>query len=138
MTKPKAKGKTHTIEDFFTLPQSEAGVVVPLILPDGGKTEHWFKVLGVDSETFRKGTVRIHQKFLKQVGKELPLEERMVEKREKDLLFISLLISEWSFDMPCNEENKVRILRNAPALTETVDAFSNNRSNFFKKPSPSS
>jgi len=132
---PKPKAKTHTIEDFFTLAQSEAGVKVPLVLPDGTKTEHWFKVLGVDSDAFRKGSVGIHQRFLKSAGKELPLEERVTEKRQKDLLFLTLLISEWSLEQPCTEENKARVLLNAPELADTVDTFANDRTNFFKKPS---
>ena len=41
--------------------QSEEGIKVPLLLPDGEETEHFLMVRGADSAAFRKAQARAHR-----------------------------------------------------------------------------
>lgn len=123
-----------SVESFFTKELSDKGTRVPLTLPNGMPTEHWFHVIGTDSDAFKLGATAINQRFLKEAGKPLTEEETLKQREEKNLLFLSVTITAWSFPEECNEANKVRVLRNAPALAELVNRFSSNRSNFFAKP----
>jgi hypothetical protein len=127
-----------SLESFFTKELSEKGQRVPLRLPNGEETEHWFHVVGTDSDRFRNGAAEINQRFLKEAGKTLTPEESAKQREEKNLLFLALTITDWSFPAPCDEANKVRLLRNAPALAEMVDRFSINRRNFFTPPAKAS
>lgn len=126
------------LESFFTKELSEKGQRVPLRLPNGEETEHWFHLVGTDSDHFRKGVAEINQRYLKEAGKVLTPAESAEQHREKNLLFTALTITEWSFPLPCDEANKLRLLRNAPALAELVDRFSTNRRNFFTPPAKAS
>lgn len=139
-TKKTAKKPEPIIsaESFFTKELSEEGVKVPLALPDGSRTDHWMVLLSTDSDAFKRGCVAVNQRFLKDAGKEQSAAEKLADKEKRNMLYLSLLIKEWSFDEPCTEANKVRVLSNAPALADMVDRFANQRANFFKKPSLSS
>ncbi|MDC1268156.1 hypothetical protein N8Z76_00325 [Gammaproteobacteria bacterium] len=130
-----SKAKPTEQSAFFTADLSNEGVKIPMMLPDGTKSEHWMRVRGTDSEHFKIGSTKINQRFLKDAGKAKTDIEKFRQRENKNLAFVSLLISEWSFPEKCNEVEKVKFLRKAPAIVEAIDLFGSDRSNFFAKPS---
>ena len=48
-----AAGAAGSMDAFFTRGKANEGVQLPLYLPDGSKSEHWVRILGVDSDIFR-------------------------------------------------------------------------------------
>ena len=49
----KAAGADLGMSAFFTRDRANEGIELPLYLPNGRKSEHWLRVLGVDSDAFR-------------------------------------------------------------------------------------
>ena len=52
------------MESFFTRENANEGIELPLLLPDGTKTEHWLRIRGVDADGFRKAEARSKRKML--------------------------------------------------------------------------
>ena len=48
-----AGAATPAMNAFFTRGVANEGLQLPLYLPNGEKSEHWVRVLGVDSDSFR-------------------------------------------------------------------------------------
>lgn len=43
------------MESFFTRENANEGIELPLLLPDGTKTEHWLRIRGVDARRIPQG-----------------------------------------------------------------------------------
>lgn len=125
------------MKEFFTRQQANEGVVLPLSLPDGSPSEHWIRVLGIDSDAFRKADQKAKRAAV-EIAQIEGDQERAEMVREVEIECISSLISEWSFDQPCDTQNKVDFLKEAPQIADMVNRFAARRSEFFtKKPASS-
>ena len=123
---------TAKLSDFFTRAAQEEGKVVLLSLPDGTPTEHWIKIVGVDSTRFQAANMQYMKKIRDLV--ELDSQDKRDEESRKLLTELqSYLITDWSFPEKCDKENVTNFLREAPQIASMVDKLSANRKFFLTK-----
>lgn len=137
------------MDEFFTRDKANEGVVLPLFRPDDGtKTEHWLKILGVDSDAYFKA-----ETAMRRAMPGIEAEAKSLKGNEEQLTFIAekqaewqrkvlaAVIVDWSFDKEgvpekdrkeCTEENKVEFLTKAPQIAKAVDTFVSDRRLFFR------
>ena len=114
------------MESFFTRENANEGIELPLLLPDGTKTEH----RGVDADGFRKAEARSKRKML-EIAAEKDLDKRDAEVEDTRLAMLAALVIGWSFDNPCTEAEIKRLFREAPQIAEQVDRTAYDRARFF-------
>lgn len=125
------------MEQFFTRKVANEGIKVPLSLPNGAETAHFFVVRGVDSDAFRDADAASRRVAVLAAGLEDEAERKaLLDDSRLDLVIA--LIADWSFDQECNYENKRRLLIEAPQLRDAVDRIAAKRSLFFGKKSKNS
>ena len=118
------------MESFFTRENANEGIELPLLLPDGTKTEHWLRIRGVDADGFRKAEARSKRKML-EIAAEKDLDKRDAEVEDTRLAMLAALVIGWSFDNPCTEAEIKRLFREAPQIAEQVDRTAYDRARFF-------
>ena len=125
---------------FSIKAKSDEGIKVPLLLPDGEKTEHFLMVRGADSAAFRKAQARAHRgalDLLKLSKAKKPIEPGDLAMRQakvqRDL--ISHLFAGWSFEEECTPESASAFMEEAPQIEELVNEIAGDRSHFFSKAS---
>ncbi len=131
------KKETVGMGSFSIKVQSEEGIKVPLLLPDGEETEHFLMVRGADSAAFRKAQARAHRGALELVKlskAKKPIDEGDLAMRQakvqRDLL--SHLIAGWSFEAECTPETVSDFFHEAPQIEEMVNEIAGDRGRFFK------
>jgi hypothetical protein len=118
------------MEKFFTRKIANDGIKVPLSLPSGEETEHYFIVRGVDSDAFRNADARARRMALVISEIEDKQEkEKMIQESHLDI--IVSLIAGWSFEEECTPDNVRKLLIEAPQLADAVDKIAAKRSLFF-------
>lgn len=120
------------MKEFYTRQKANEGVKLPLFLPDGTQSDHWFMVRGVDSDQFRKSEARAKRKAVEFAQME-DQDERADAIREAELECIASLIASWSFDEECTDENVVNFLREAPQIADAVNRYAARRADYFSK-----
>lgn len=128
--------KSTSLSDFFTRNNANEGIELPLYLPTGEKTEHWLRIVGVDSDLFRHQELVETRGVIKLRGK--PQEEVDKAASESKLRLLAAIIVGWSFPEECSEENKINLLREAPQIAEAVNRHSADRTLFFANASKNS
>lgn len=123
------ENKPASMEMFFTRGNANKGIKLPLYAPDGTKTDHWVRILGIDSDVYRSVEHEERRKALTLRGKS-PEEISQAMEESSDRILSALVVG-WSFDEPCTEENKIRFLREAPQIAEQINKFSGDRRLFF-------
>ena len=118
------------MESFSTRENANEGIELPLLLPDGTKTEHWLRIRGVDADGFRKAEARSKRKML-EIAAEKDLDKRDAEVEDTRLAMLAALVIGWSFDNPCTEAEIKRLFREAPQIAEQVDRTAYDRARFF-------
>lgn len=121
--------------DFFTREQANEGVKIPLTNPCTGKDE-WVKIRGADSDIFRAAEIDSLRQALEIA--ELPKKEQAKKNAAARLELLSILVIDWSFDEPCNHEEILKVLKNAPLLAGIVNTQAAKRSLFIQKKSKTS
>lgn len=124
--------------EFHTKDRANEGVEMPLYTPTGEKSDHWLKILGVDSDAYAKAESAMirAQPAIKAEAKLLETDEERVafadEKQEywKNKILASVIV-DWSSDEPCTEENVIEFLTKAPQIAKAVDTFISDRRIFF-------
>lgn len=117
---------------FFTRQTAGEGIKVPLSLPSGEESEHFFIVRGIDSDEFRDADARARRKAL--VISEIDdAEEKEDMVKESQLDIIVSLVADWSFEEECTPDNVRKFLREAPQISDAVDRIATRRSLFFAK-----
>lgn len=125
-------------EMFYTRSGANAGARLPLLLPNGQPSEHWLHVVGADSDQFRSVDSQVRRAVLSHVtdaGRQLSDAERAEFVANKRLELLASAVTGWSFPEPCNDANKLELLREAPQIADAVDRFIANRS-FFTNGAP--
>jgi hypothetical protein len=128
------------MDEFFTRDKANEGVTLPLFRPDDGtKTEHWLKILGVDSDAYFKA-----ETAMRRAMPGVEAEAKSLNGAEEQLTFIAekqkewqrkvlaAVIVDWSFEKECNEANKIEFLAKAPQIAKAVDTFISDRRLFFR------
>lgn len=126
-----------SMEAFFTRSAANEGIEVPLYLPDGTRSDHWLRIRGTDSDAFRQAEAEGRRKLLEAAAEKDQQKLAAVAVANTELLLCSLIIG-WSFEQECNEENKKKLLREAPQIGDAIDKMASRRMLFFKKGSPDS
>ena len=126
-----------SMDAFFTRSAANEGIEVPLYLPDGTRTEHFLRIRGTDSDAFRQAEAEGRRKLLEAAAEKDQHKLSAVAVANTELLLCSLIIG-WSFEQECNEENKKKLLREAPQIGDAIDKMASRRTLFFKKGSPDS
>lgn len=137
----KAVGAAH-MNAFFTRGPANEGVQLPLYLPNGEKSEHWVRVLGVDSDAFRAAEAESRRDAFRIAAIE-SREERASEIAKSKRGLIASLVVAWSFEQPCTRENVEAFFMEAPQIMDAIDMAASKRALFFvgrsssSQPSPS-
>lgn len=108
---------------------SEAGVPVPVVMPDGSKET--IRVRSQWADEF------VQRKAILQAGLPSPDELRkMTDEARQSITAMALaearcaLIAGWSFAEECNESNKLAFVMECPHIAEQIDAFAGQSGNF--------
>lgn len=127
---------------FFTRGVANEGLQLPLYLPNGEKSEHWVRVLGVDSDAFRAAEAESKRDAFRIAAIE-SRDERASEIAKSKRGLIASLVVAWSFDQPCTRENVEAFFMEAPQIMDAIDMAASKRALFFvgrsssSQPSPS-
>lgn len=118
------------MKEFFTRQKANEGKELPLYLPSGEKSEHTIRVLGVDSDTFKKNDAKAKREAMELSAIEDDKERQEALAKVQSELIASLVV-DWSFEQECTLENVVNFFKEAPQIQEAVNKFAANRRAFF-------
>lgn len=121
-----------SMNDFFTRQKANAGIKLPLSLPDGTETEHFLVVRGVDSDVFREAETEAKRNAMQVAAMAETTERKEAMADEKRTLVASLVMS-WSFDQECTLDNIKAFLHEAPQIADQIDQIAARRTLFFNK-----
>ena len=115
---------------FFTRKAANAGVKLPLYTPAGEKTEHWVRILGVDSDIFRATDSEVRRTLMKAAALEgdKALTQKTIDDARLDCL--AVLVADWSFPEPCTPESVREFLIEAPQIADAIDKAATKRALF--------
>lgn len=124
---------------FFTRQAGNEGVQMPLYNPvTGEKSEHWLRVVSVDSDIYSRANSKAMREARKLADTKLTDEEKAERLEEQKLDLVASLVIAWSFDMPCTFDNVRAFLAEAPQILESVNQLAGNRPLFMMGSSRSS
>ena len=132
-----AGAATPAMSAFFTRGVANEGLQLPLYLPNGEKSEHWVRVLGVDSDAFRAAEAESKRDAFRIAGIE-SREERAAEIAKSKRRLVASLVTAWSFDQPCTVDNVEAFFLEAPQIMDAIDIAASKRALFFVGRSSSS
>lgn len=118
------------MDAFFTRQKANEGLQLPLYLPNGTKSEHWVRILGVDSDAFREAEAESKRDAFRVAALEDPRERAEAIQSGKRRL-LAVLVVAWSFDKPCTRENVEAFFREAPQIMDAIDTAAGRRALFF-------
>lgn len=131
MTKKiEVKNDDYEMEQFKTKKYHDVPHELKLYTSDGKLTDHYVKIVGIDSTKVRKAKKRLYTDIVKNI-KDGGFNEDAQEQFTVKLLASAVV--GWSFSKECTEENVIEFLDNAPAVREAIDVFISNNENYFKK-----
>lgn len=123
------------MKEFFTRAAANNGRRLKLTLPSGEPSEHWLHIIGIDSDTFRKAQAIQHRNTMEASSSvdagDITQEEAEDAYDTSRTALISSLITEWSFDKPCNPKAVIKFLTEAPQIATAVNLFAGTRKEFF-------
>lgn len=139
---------------FHTRAAANEGVQVPLTGPDGEPTEYWLRLIGLDSDAFRRKRIEVNRdSLLKASVKGAKNAEELLDlgdafHAKQKLRLLACLITDWNFTdeaeppqpLPCTEENIIAFLTEAPQIADMIDRLAADRAFFLhahSKPSSS-
>lgn len=117
---------------FNIVDLSEAGIKMPLALPNGTKTEHWLRLRGAHSPSFLRASSQADAEQLELTSKKATLDKSEITDAERAITrkMIASLVAEWSSDEECTIENVVKFFEGAPQIQRAVDHFASSERNF--------
>lgn len=140
-------GEEITMKDFFSREKSNSGILAPLYYPNGGLSEHWIRVRGVDSDAFRRADTESRREmmdFARELARDLadkkltPEQEREARQaflEQSKLKIIASLAIEWSLPEEFNRDMVITFLTESPHNADNIDKLVYDRVAFFKKKS---
>jgi hypothetical protein len=121
---------------FDTREKSNEGIVVPLYLPTGEKTDKWMRIRGAESDAAREAFAEAKRAMLAISA----IDDEKVKAdaiRAEEIKLTAALVSAWNLVEPCDQEHVVERFRKSPQLMRMVDRVSEDRTLFFGVSSPS-
>ena len=127
-------------EDFFTRGAANAGIKIPLIDPRTGKeTTYWLHIIGCESDAYRKEQIdsqrRIFDRLRDKIapGNDTGLAEELVKAEEEERLRVrASLVIGWNLDEEFSREGVVRLLEEAPKLSQQIQEAADRARTFFE------
>lgn len=111
------------------------GAILKVLGPDGKDTGETIRVRGVDSDEFRRVDSESRRALIRYLAdkdeKARDTQEFLTFSEDNRLKLQAALVVDWSFEEPCDEANKLELLREAPYIAKQVDEFAGKRSNFI-------
>ena len=86
--------------------------------------DEWIEYLGADSDKYIEAERQV----------QIDAYSGKIDTKEVTVRLVAALITAWSYDEPCNEENKLELLKNSPSLCKQIDRLASKRANFTKPP----
>lgn len=126
------KEASNPQEEFFILDSQNEGVKVDLYRPDGTKSDHWVQIRGHFSDEFQNARRRMLSVSKAKATAQLPADQIEKEIQKKQTELTAVLIMDWSFDIECNEKNKVDFLTKAPQIAAMVDKVAAEQALFMR------
>lgn len=125
------------MDRYRTRAKANATKRVPLYDPATGKaTEDWLEIRSSMSDAFKQAKNRALQEAsefaIEQSGENKDEALAMVQARMH-----ASLVADWSFDLPCTEENVAEFLFDSPHVTALVVGIADRGSLFFGNASES-
>lgn len=117
-----------SMSDFHSRKKANEGRKVFLKTPEGDVTEHWFRVVNVDSDVVSKAYADLRTAAVenKMSGKPDPdFQAKMTEK------VVATAVIEWSFEEPLTVEAVREFLVEAPHIQSEVSDLIYDRKAFF-------
>jgi len=136
-TEAKAAGADLGMDAFFTRDRANEGIQLPLYTPTGKKTDHWLRIIGVDSDAFRLAEAAAKRDAFRVANIEDKAEQAAEIAAAKRRL-IAVLVVAWSFPEPCTPKTVEAFLEKAPQIMDAVDTAASRRALFFAVRSSSS
>lgn len=134
MTEETNKG---VMDAFFTRGKANEGLQLPLYLPNGEKSEHWVRILGIDSDTFRTADADARREaFTIAAMEDKAARAEAIADSKRQLL--AVLVTAWSFPQECTTENVMAFFKEAPQIMDAIDTTAGRRALFFGARSSSS
>lgn len=122
---------------FCTRSAGNEGAKLSLVNPVNGKdTEHWVKILSMDSDVYMIANTRAMRSL--PAIMELPEESKLAAMESNQLDLVAALVVDWSFPSECTHENVKAFLKEAPQIRRAIDNQAGNRALFMPGSSPSS
>jgi len=118
--------------DFFTKPASEAGVKIPLPLPDGSESSEWVLVAGMESDRYRQANAIAEREALS-IPSDVDHADRVEAMYVTSTRLIASLIIEWSFKKELSLSSATELLDNAPYIRDLINRSAADRAAFVKK-----
>ena len=130
------------MQQFFTRAKANEGIDLDLTLPDGTPTEYKIRIRGRDSDEFRKAEAESKRRLFVAIqdakAKKNTDAITKLKSDEERLSLLSALIVSWTLPDECNEDNKRKLLIEAPQIADEIDRLASDRSLFFAKGSTNS
>ncbi|MAF43768.1 MAG: hypothetical protein CMI54_06340 [Parcubacteria group bacterium] len=126
------------MEEFFTRQKSNEGVKLPLVHPDGSPSKHWIKVRNTKSDAFRDKLSAQYEMQQAAIGAQDENGNAIeVEALDQNVL-LATLIADWSLEDELSDENKLKLMVEAPQIADQIDKYATNNKLFFSDPSKDS
>lgn len=118
------------MQEFFTRQIANEGKELALYLPNGEKSEHSIRVLGMDSDVFKRKEAKMKRAAMELSAiKDDEEREAAIEKLQTEL--VASLVVSWTFEQECTLDNVVKFLTEAPQIEDAINKFAANRKAFF-------
>ena len=130
---------TPDVARFFTRQAGNEGVKMDLYDPvTGKKTEHWVRVVSVDSDIYPRANSKAMRDARLLQDSRLTEDEKIERLEKSKLELVAKLVTEWSLPAECSHENVVEFLTEAPQILEAINQLAGNRPLFMMGSSRSS
>ena len=117
---------------FRTRDKANAGMRINLPHPVTGEdTEHWVKVLSIDSDAYQKANT-IAMRKATSIQLMDSDSERADAINDNSLDIIASLVVEWSFDAECTFKNVRQFLVDAPQIRSIINTKAADRAAFLQ------
>ena len=132
----KKTGKI-SYKSLFTRSDANEGIKVDLYLPNGEKSGFWLRILGKNSDTYRKGSTALTRLGIK-LG-DVSEDELSKAFNEATVKILADCLIEWNLEdeegkpLELTDKNKLELFEEAPQIKDQVDRVISSQTLFCKK-----
>ncbi len=124
-------------KSLFTRSDANEGIKVDLYLPSGEKSGFWLRILGKNSDTYRKGSTALTRLGIK-LG-DVSEDELSKAFNEATVKILADCVTGWNLEddegkkLELNDKNKLELFEEAPQIKDQVDRVISSQTLFSKK-----